>query len=221
MKSARPKVLHHIAGRPMIEHVLATAATLNPQSTVIVVGHEACHCPTGPRRHPGLTFVVQEPQLGTGHALLTTEAVLIGKTGTVVLLSGDAPLLKASTVETLVDSPPNRESRRDRGYGGRRGFDRLRANCPVGPEHCTYRRGTGCQLDRTRDPGNQFRHLRLRTGGFVRGGSQHRRGERAAGVLPPGPGRDLPPARCYGGNRSASRIPTKSGASTAAASWRQ
>jgi bifunctional UDP-N-acetylglucosamine pyrophosphorylase/glucosamine-1-phosphate N-acetyltransferase len=103
MKSARPKVLHHIAGRPMIEHVLATAATLNPQSTVIVVGHEAATVQQALAGHPGLTFVVQEPQLGTGHALLTTEAVLTGKTGTVVLLSGDAPLLKTSTVETLVD----------------------------------------------------------------------------------------------------------------------
>ena len=103
MKSARPKVLHHIAGRPMIEHVLATAAALNPQSTVIVVGHEAATVQQALAGHPGLTFVVQEPQLGTGHALLTTEAVLTGKTGTVVLLSGDAPLLKTSTVETLVD----------------------------------------------------------------------------------------------------------------------
>jgi len=103
MKSAQPKVLHHIAGRPMIEYTLATAATLKPQSTVVVVGHEAAAVQNALSGHPGLTFVVQEPQLGTGHALLTTEPVLAGKTGTVVLLSGDAPLLKASTIKTLVD----------------------------------------------------------------------------------------------------------------------
>jgi bifunctional UDP-N-acetylglucosamine pyrophosphorylase / glucosamine-1-phosphate N-acetyltransferase len=103
MKSARPKVLHHIAGRPMIEYTLANAATLEPQSTVIVIGHEASTVQSALAGRPGLTFVVQEPQLGTGHALLTTEPVLAGKTGTVVLLSGDAPLLRASTVKTLVD----------------------------------------------------------------------------------------------------------------------
>src|SRR4029453_6092605 len=103
MKSARPKVLHHIAGRPMIEYTLANPATLAPQSTVIVIGHEASTVQSALRGRPGLTFVVQEPQLGTGHALLTTEAVLTGKTGTVVLLSGDAPLLKASPPKTLVD----------------------------------------------------------------------------------------------------------------------
>jgi len=103
LKSARPKMLHHIAGRPMIEYALATAASLEPQSTVVVVGHEAAAVQHGLTGRPGLTFVVQEPQLGTGHALLKTEPVLAGKTGTVVLLSGDAPLLNASTIKTLVD----------------------------------------------------------------------------------------------------------------------
>jgi bifunctional UDP-N-acetylglucosamine pyrophosphorylase / glucosamine-1-phosphate N-acetyltransferase len=103
MKSARPKVLHHIAGRPMIEYTLATAAILTPQSTVVVIGHEASTIQSVLSGHPGLTLVVQEPQLGTGHALLTTESALAGKTGTLVLLSGDAPLLRASTVQTLVD----------------------------------------------------------------------------------------------------------------------
>ena len=103
MKSARPKVLHRIAGRPMIEYTLANAATLAPQSMVVVIGHEASTVQSALAGRPGLTFVVQEPQLGTGHALLTTEPILAGKTGTVVLLSGDAPLLRASTVKTLVD----------------------------------------------------------------------------------------------------------------------
>ena len=68
-----------------------------------MVGHEAAAVQHALSGHVGLTFVVQEPQLGTGHALLTTEPVLAGKNGTVVLLSGDAPLLKASTIRTLVD----------------------------------------------------------------------------------------------------------------------
>ena len=73
MKSARPKVLHRVAGRPMIDYVLTTARSLAPRSTTVVVGHQAETLETGPgRRDPGLTFVVQEPQLGTAHALLST-----------------------------------------------------------------------------------------------------------------------------------------------------
>src|SRR6266851_2347919 len=92
MKSARPKVLHSIAGLPMIEHVLATAATLGPRSTTLVVGHEAAALQAALSTHSGLAFVVQEPQLGTAHALLTTAPVFRRATGTLVLLSGDVPL---------------------------------------------------------------------------------------------------------------------------------
>src|SRR6185436_20799442 len=103
MKSARAKVLHHVAGQPMIEHVLATAATLEPRSTVVVVGHQADSLKAALAGSPGLSFVVQEPQLGTAHALLTTESALRGQTGTLILLSGDVPLLSAKTLQNLVD----------------------------------------------------------------------------------------------------------------------
>jgi bifunctional UDP-N-acetylglucosamine pyrophosphorylase / glucosamine-1-phosphate N-acetyltransferase len=103
MKSAHPKVLHRVAGLPMIDHVLATAARLSPQSTTIVVGHQADRVQAALARHPGLTFVVQEPQLGTAHALLTAEPALLGAQGTLVLLSGDVPLLTAKTLKALVE----------------------------------------------------------------------------------------------------------------------
>jgi bifunctional UDP-N-acetylglucosamine pyrophosphorylase/glucosamine-1-phosphate N-acetyltransferase len=103
MKSARPKVLHRVAGQPMIEHVLAAAAALEPRSTTVVVGHQADALKAALAASPGLNFVVQEPQLGTAHALLTTEPVLRGQTGTLVLLSGDVPLLSVKTLQTLVD----------------------------------------------------------------------------------------------------------------------
>ena len=103
MKSARPKVLHRVAGQPMIEHVLATAAALAPHSTTVVVGHQADALKAALAGHARLTFVVQEPQLGTAHALLTTESALRGQTGTLVLLSGDVPLLSAKTLQNLVD----------------------------------------------------------------------------------------------------------------------
>jgi bifunctional UDP-N-acetylglucosamine pyrophosphorylase / glucosamine-1-phosphate N-acetyltransferase len=103
MKSARSKVLHRVAGRPMVEPVLAAAAALKPRSTTVVVGHQAESLKEALARHPELTFVVQEPQLGTAHALLTTESALRGQTGTLLLLSGDVPLLTANTLKTLLD----------------------------------------------------------------------------------------------------------------------
>ena len=103
MKSARPKVLHRVAGRPLIEHVLACAAAIHPRSTTVVVGHQAGELTAALARHQGLTFVVQEPQSGTAHALMTTEGVLAGQTGVLVLLSGDVPLLTPRTLQTLVE----------------------------------------------------------------------------------------------------------------------
>ena len=103
MKSARPKVLHRVAGQPMIEHVLDCAAAVDPHSTTVVIGHQAEALTSALARRHNLTFVVQEPQLGTAHALLTTESALAGKTGLVVLLSGDVPLLTANTLKNLVD----------------------------------------------------------------------------------------------------------------------
>jgi len=108
MKSALPKVLHHVAGRPLIEHVLARAEALGPRSTTIVVGHQAESLTSALSRRRDLTFVVQEPQLGTAHALLQTESALAGATGLLVLLSGDVPLLSAGTLKTLVDRHTSR-----------------------------------------------------------------------------------------------------------------
>src|SRR4051794_17627394 len=84
MKSERPKVLHRVAGLPMIEYVLRTAAQLAPATTTVVIGHQAADLHAALARHPGLRFVVQEPQLGTAHALLATETALEGNTGTLV-----------------------------------------------------------------------------------------------------------------------------------------
>ena len=102
MKSALAKVLHRVAGLPMIDYVLATAAIVRPKSQTVVVGHQALIVQASLAGHGGLTFVVQEPQLGTAHALLTTEPALRNAKGTLVLLSGDVPLLARKTLETLV-----------------------------------------------------------------------------------------------------------------------
>jgi bifunctional UDP-N-acetylglucosamine pyrophosphorylase/glucosamine-1-phosphate N-acetyltransferase len=106
MKSQLPKVLHSISGRPMIEHVLRAADALAPTTVTVIVGHRAelvrqRLSGTGWRN---LQFALQEPQRGTAHALQQAEAVLAGHAGTVILLSGDVPLLKTTTLQGLLDT---------------------------------------------------------------------------------------------------------------------
>jgi bifunctional UDP-N-acetylglucosamine pyrophosphorylase/glucosamine-1-phosphate N-acetyltransferase len=103
MKSQLPKVLHPIGGRPMIERVLETARIVNPSSITLVLGHKADSVRLALASSPDLGFALQEPQLGTAHALLQVEPILAGKTGTVLLLSGDVPLLRAKTLSGLLE----------------------------------------------------------------------------------------------------------------------
>lgn len=111
MKSELPKVLHHVGGEPMIGHVLKTGAAFEPASTTVVVGHMADKMRASLEAWPGqngqklakVQTVVQEPQLGTAHALLQAEPVLRGATGTVVLLYGDVPLLERETLRRLIE----------------------------------------------------------------------------------------------------------------------
>ncbi|HET9371927.1 MAG TPA: bifunctional UDP-N-acetylglucosamine diphosphorylase/glucosamine-1-phosphate N-acetyltransferase GlmU [Vicinamibacterales bacterium] len=104
MKSDVPKVLHALAGRTIVEHVLRTVDALSAASTTIVVGHGAGEVRESLQARAGLQFVVQSPQLGTGHALLQTEPLLAGKKGTVLLLYGDVPLLQAATLKRLLET---------------------------------------------------------------------------------------------------------------------
>jgi bifunctional UDP-N-acetylglucosamine pyrophosphorylase/glucosamine-1-phosphate N-acetyltransferase len=99
MKSARPKVLHRLAGKSLLQHVLDAVAGLAPAKTLVVTGHEAT---TVERefRAPGLTFVRQEPQLGTGHAVQQVVPHL-DDDGTTLILNGDVPLIQAATVAAL------------------------------------------------------------------------------------------------------------------------
>src|SRR5262245_51092335 len=87
----------------MIDYVLATARTLQPSSTVVVIRHQAEELQASLAGLPGLSFVVQEPQLGTAHALQTAEPALADARGTLILLSADVPLLSRKSLQTLVD----------------------------------------------------------------------------------------------------------------------
>jgi bifunctional UDP-N-acetylglucosamine pyrophosphorylase/glucosamine-1-phosphate N-acetyltransferase len=110
MKSQVPKVLHRIAGLALIERVLRTAEALSPVSMTLVVGHGADEVKGALGSRQDLEFVVQEQQLGTGHALLQTRPLLEGKQGVVVLLSGDVPLLTGNTLRSLIETHTQSEA---------------------------------------------------------------------------------------------------------------
>ena len=105
MRSARPKVLHPLCGRTMLEWVLDQALALEPARIVVVVGHGAAEVEASLAKHPAaakLVFVKQEPQLGTGHALQCCLPALGADPGRTVVLYGDMPLLRAESVRALV-----------------------------------------------------------------------------------------------------------------------
>jgi bifunctional UDP-N-acetylglucosamine pyrophosphorylase / glucosamine-1-phosphate N-acetyltransferase len=107
MKSATPKVLHRLAGRSLIEHTLATVDHLKTSTTTLVVGHGADEVRKALSGRPDLEFVVQSPQLGTGHALMQAEPVLKGKQGDLLLLYSDVPLLESGTLQRLLETHRN------------------------------------------------------------------------------------------------------------------
>ncbi len=107
MKSSRPKVLHRLAGRALLQHVLDTAAQLAPRSAVVITGHGATEVEatsagwTSVTGRFDLKFARQEPQLGTGHAVQQAVPLLAGD-GTAVVLSGDVPLTEVDTLRALI-----------------------------------------------------------------------------------------------------------------------
>ncbi|MFG1674252.1 bifunctional UDP-N-acetylglucosamine diphosphorylase/glucosamine-1-phosphate N-acetyltransferase GlmU [Micromonospora sp. NPDC049282] len=105
MKSSLPKVLHPLLGRTLLGHVLVAAEPLGADRTVVVVGHGADQV----RAHltevaPAATPVLQERQLGTGHAVRIALDAVPDATGTVVVINGDVPLLRPETVAALVEA---------------------------------------------------------------------------------------------------------------------
>ncbi|HDR9158509.1 TPA: bifunctional UDP-N-acetylglucosamine diphosphorylase/glucosamine-1-phosphate N-acetyltransferase GlmU [Burkholderia vietnamiensis] len=102
MRSALPKVLHPLAGRPLLSHVIATARTLQPSRLVVVVGHGAEQVQAAVAA-PDVQFAVQAEQLGTGHAVRQALPLLDPAQPTLVLY-GDVPLTRATTLKRLVDA---------------------------------------------------------------------------------------------------------------------
>ncbi|WP_193099302.1 bifunctional UDP-N-acetylglucosamine diphosphorylase/glucosamine-1-phosphate N-acetyltransferase GlmU [Burkholderia sp. Z1] len=102
MRSALPKVLHPLAGRPLLSHVIDTARTLQPSRLVVVVGHGAERVQAAVAA-PDVQFAVQAEQLGTGHAVRQALPLLDPAQPTLVLY-GDVPLTRASTLQRLVEA---------------------------------------------------------------------------------------------------------------------
>ena len=100
MRSARPKVLHTLGGRHLLQHVLGAAVGLGATRTIVVTGHGAEEVEKSAQA-PGLVFVRQQPQLGTGHAL-QQAAPLLDDDGTTLVLNGDVPLIETETLQRLV-----------------------------------------------------------------------------------------------------------------------
>jgi bifunctional UDP-N-acetylglucosamine pyrophosphorylase / glucosamine-1-phosphate N-acetyltransferase len=100
MKSERPKVLHRLAGKSLLQHVLDAVAGLGSVHTLVVTGHGA-QTVEAETRAQGLTFVRQQPQLGTGHAVQQVVPHL-GHDGTTLILNGDVPLIEPATAAALV-----------------------------------------------------------------------------------------------------------------------
>jgi bifunctional UDP-N-acetylglucosamine pyrophosphorylase/glucosamine-1-phosphate N-acetyltransferase len=99
MRSALPKVLHRVGGKPMVQHVLDAAGAAGAKKGVVVIGFgaESVREALGTQTE----FVVQAEQLGTGHAVQQTAALLKNYTGTVMILCGDTPLLQSATLAGL------------------------------------------------------------------------------------------------------------------------
>lgn len=102
MKSSKHKVLHPIAGHPMLLHLLSTAAALSParQAVVVGAGREQVEAAVSGL---GVETVVQAQQLGTGHAVAQAKAALEGFSGDVLILYGDVPLVRAETMRAMVE----------------------------------------------------------------------------------------------------------------------
>ena len=108
MKSRLPKVLHRLAGRALLQHVIGTVASLQARRVVVITGNgadqvEAAVAGWATSAETAPQFVRQEPQLGTGHAVQQAVPVLPDD-GVTLVLNGDVPLVEAATLQSLLDS---------------------------------------------------------------------------------------------------------------------
>ena len=102
MKSDLPKVFHEVLGEPMLTYVLASVKQLSPDITCLVVGHKRDLIMDYYKEWP-LKFVIQEEQLGTGHAVMQAKPFLEDFSGDILILNGDVPLISGKTLQELLN----------------------------------------------------------------------------------------------------------------------
>ena len=102
MASSLPKVIHSVAGQPMISYPLNLASQLGSKKTVVVLGHAREAVENYVISNSQASCVKQNPQLGTGHAVAQTEKILKNFKGDVLILYGDVPLIQVKTIKTLL-----------------------------------------------------------------------------------------------------------------------
>ena len=105
MNSDLPKVLHHVAAAPLLHHALATAQALEPSRIVVVTGHggEAVAA-SATAFSEAMEVVVQDPQLGTGHAVAQAAPILSDATGEAIVLYADTPLIHEATLRAMLEA---------------------------------------------------------------------------------------------------------------------
>ena len=102
MKSTLPKVLHSLAGKSLVERVLDSCSLLKPEKQLVIVGYQGEQVQQALAHRPGVDFVEQTEQLGTGHAVQQLIPALTDYEGDLLVINGDAPLLRPETLEQLV-----------------------------------------------------------------------------------------------------------------------
>lgn len=106
MQSDLPKVLHQLAGKPMLAHVIDSAKQLNPAQIAVVVGHGADTVKAAFENQKDLAFALQQPQQGTAHAVQQAEPLFVGDADSdkTLVLYGDVPLVQAETLNRLIEA---------------------------------------------------------------------------------------------------------------------
>ena len=103
MNSDLPKVLHKLQGKPLIDYVIDQSEILNPKEIILVVGFKKDYIIEHTAKRINLKYATQMKQLGTGHAVLQTSELLKNKKGHILILYGDVPNIKASTLQPIID----------------------------------------------------------------------------------------------------------------------
>jgi bifunctional UDP-N-acetylglucosamine pyrophosphorylase / glucosamine-1-phosphate N-acetyltransferase len=150
MNSELPKVLHHIAAAPMLHHALTAGRSLSPSRIVVVTGHGAdAVMKSAQAFDESCETVVQDPQLGTAHAVAQAAPLLAGAEGDAIVLYGDTPFIRPETLDAMLAArarhgvvvlgfeaaDPGRRARRDPVQFRRdlrRGQDPVRSGGPSG-----------------------------------------------------------------------------------------